>query len=46
MTNATVTNNPLLIGKGLPTFDKITPDHIIPAIMQTAIHRGRLPAIK
>ena len=34
MTNATVTNNPLLIGKGLPTFDKITPDHIIPAMTE------------
>ncbi len=34
MSNATVTNNPLLIGKGLPPFDKITPDHVIPAMTE------------
>ncbi len=34
MTNATVTNNPLLIGKGLPPFDKIKAEHISPAIEQ------------
>ncbi len=34
MSNATVTNNPLLIGQGLPPFDKITPDHVIPAMTE------------
>lgn len=34
MTNATVTNNPLLIGKGLPPFDKITPDHVVPGMTE------------
>jgi oligopeptidase A len=34
MTNATVTNNPLLIGKGLPPFDEIKAEHIVPAIEQ------------
>ena len=34
MTNATITNNPLLIGKGLPPFDKIEPSHIVPAITE------------
>ncbi len=28
------TNNPLLIGKGLPPFAEIQPDHVIPAIAQ------------
>ncbi|MEL4896078.1 M3 family metallopeptidase [Crocosphaera sp. Alani8] len=32
MSNATVTNNPLLIGQGLPPFDKITPSHVIDAM--------------
>ncbi len=32
MTNATITENPLLIGKGLPPFDRIEPVHIVPAI--------------
>jgi oligopeptidase A len=32
--NATVTNNPLLIGKGLPPFDAIQPEHIVPAMTQ------------
>ena len=34
MTNTTATNNPLLIGKGLPPFDKITPDHVIPGMTE------------
>jgi oligopeptidase A len=34
MTNATVTENPLLIGKGLPPFDQIQPEHIVPAMTQ------------
>ncbi|AFZ36409.1 Oligopeptidase A [Stanieria cyanosphaera PCC 7437] len=34
MTNATITNNPLLIGKGLPPFDKIEPSHVVPAMTE------------
>ncbi len=34
MTNATITKNPLLIGKGLPPFDKIEPSHVVPAITE------------
>ncbi len=34
MTNATVTDNPLLIGKGLPPFEKITPEQVVPALTQ------------
>jgi oligopeptidase A len=34
MTNATAIDNPLLIGKGLPPFDKIQPEHVVPAITQ------------
>ena len=34
MTNATITENPLLIGKGLPPFDKIEPSHVVPAITE------------
>lgn len=34
MANATITDNPLLIGKGLPPFDKIKPVHIVPAITE------------
>ena len=34
MTTLTVSNNPLLIGKGLPPFDQIQAEHIIPAIAQ------------
>jgi oligopeptidase A len=34
MTNATITNNPLLIGKGLPPFDKIEPSHVVPAMSE------------
>ncbi len=32
--NATITNNPLLIGKGLPPFEAIKPEHIVPGMMQ------------
>ena len=32
--NATVTANPLLIGKGLPPFETIKPDHVVPAMTQ------------
>ncbi len=32
--NVTVTNNPLLIGKGLPSFEAIKPEHVVPAITQ------------
>ena len=34
MTNVTVTDNPLLIGKGLPPFEKITPEQVVPALTQ------------
>lgn len=34
MTNATITENPLLIGKGLPPFDKIAASHVVPAITE------------
>ncbi|WP_013325021.1 M3 family metallopeptidase [Gloeothece verrucosa] len=34
MTSATATENPLLIGQGLPPFDKIKPEHIVPGITQ------------
>ncbi len=34
MTNATATDNPLLMGKGLPPFDQIQPKHIVPAMTQ------------
>jgi len=34
MTNATITENPLLIGKGLPPFDQIEASHIVPAITE------------
>ena len=34
MTTSTLSDNPLLIGKGLPPFDKIQAEHIIPAIAQ------------
>ncbi len=33
-TTTTVTENPLLIGKGLPPFAQIKPEHIIPAMTQ------------
>ncbi len=32
--NATVTDNPLLIGKGLPPFDAIKPEQVVPAMTQ------------
>ena len=32
--NTTITDNPLLIGKGLPPFEAIKPDHVVPAIAQ------------
>ncbi|MGK7877730.1 MAG: M3 family metallopeptidase [Xenococcaceae cyanobacterium] len=34
MTNATITDNPLLIGKGLPPFEKIKTEQVVPAITQ------------
>ncbi len=34
MTNATITENPLLIGKGLPSFDTIEASHVVPAITE------------
>ncbi len=34
MTDATITDNPLLIGKGLPPFEKIQPEHVVPAMTQ------------
>ncbi len=30
--NASITDNPLLIGKGLPPFDLITSEHVVPAM--------------
>ena len=34
MTEATITKNPLLIGKGLPPFDEIKAEHVVPAMTQ------------
>ncbi|ACK64937.1 Oligopeptidase A [Rippkaea orientalis PCC 8801] len=34
MTNATVTKNPLLIGRGLPPFNEIQPDQVVSAITE------------
>ncbi|MEO0837031.1 MAG: M3 family metallopeptidase [Cyanobacteria bacterium J06642_3] len=34
MTDATITKNPLLIGKGLPPFDEINAEHVVPAMTQ------------
>ncbi|BAZ45294.1 oligopeptidase A [Chondrocystis sp. NIES-4102] len=34
MTDATITKNPLLIGKGLPPFDKIEVEQVVPAMTQ------------
>jgi oligopeptidase A len=34
MTNTTTTDNPLLIGKGLPPFEKIQPEYVVPAMTQ------------
>jgi oligopeptidase A len=32
--NATITDNPLLIGKGLPPFEAVKPEHVVPAMTQ------------
>ena len=34
MTETTITKNPLLIGKGLPPFNEIKAEHVVPAITQ------------
>ncbi len=34
MTDATITKNPLLIGKGLPPFNEIEAGHVVPAMTQ------------
>ena len=34
MTDATITKNPLLIGKGLPPFNEIKAEQVVPAITQ------------
>jgi oligopeptidase A len=34
MTDATITKNPLLIGKGLPPFDQIKAEQVVPAMTQ------------
>lgn len=34
MANPTLTSNPLLIGKGLPPFDTIRPEHVVPDMTQ------------
>ena len=34
MSEATITKNPLLIGKGLPPFNKIKAEHVVPAMTQ------------
>ena len=34
MSDATATKNPLLIGKGLPPFNKIKAEHVVPAMTQ------------
>ena len=34
MTDATITKNPLLIGKGLPPFDQIQAEQVVPAMTQ------------
>ncbi|MGV2826950.1 M3 family metallopeptidase [Myxosarcina sp. GI1(2024)] len=34
MNETTITENPLLIGKGLPPFDKIEPAHVVPAMTE------------
>jgi oligopeptidase A len=34
MTDATITKNPLLVGKGLPPFDQIKAEQVVPAITQ------------
>jgi oligopeptidase A len=35
--NATITDNPLLIGKGLPPFEAIKPEHVVPAMTQLLV---------
>ena len=32
--SSTITENPLLIGQGLPPFEQITPDQVVPGITQ------------
>jgi len=34
MTGAAVAQNPLLIGEGLPPFDRIAPEHVVPGMRQ------------
>ena len=34
ISNATITNNPLLKGSGLPPFEAIKPEHVVPAMTQ------------
>ncbi|AFZ30002.1 oligopeptidase A [Gloeocapsa sp. PCC 7428] len=34
MSATIITDNPLLIGKGLPPFEQIKPDHVVPAMTQ------------
>ena len=34
MTDATIIKNPLLVGKGLPSFDEIKAEHVVPAMTQ------------
>ena len=34
MTDATITKNPLLVGKGLPPFNEIKAEHVVPAMTQ------------
>jgi oligopeptidase A len=34
MSATTITDNPLLIGKGLPPFEQIKPEHVVPAMTQ------------
>jgi oligopeptidase A len=38
---ATVTENPLLIGKGLPPFNAIGPAHVVPAMTQVLAELGK-----
>jgi oligopeptidase A len=39
-TSSIETNNPLLIGQGLPPFDRIQPQHVVPAITQLLAELG------
>ncbi|BAZ12893.1 oligopeptidase A [Calothrix sp. NIES-4071] len=34
MSTATISNNPLLKGSGLPPFEEITPEHVVPAVTE------------